>query len=374
MAGAALLAGGLSQASPAGAHDDPGAVRSGVRSTTGSDALLFVPYEGTTAVSWRNGAKSTKTVPATDWTVTGAFSDDSTESAFLYNPGSGPDGLLRTSTAGAGPLALGALQSAPVGGDFRPLVGDFNGDGITDIFWYAAGTAADYLWLFNASGGHTSRTLSVNGTYRPYVAETDYDILPGDDDDYTDDIIWYAPGAGADSIWDFDQTGGHSTRSITLGGNYIAVTGYFGGPTMDGPSKGIIWYDQNGADYLWRFKANGTHTSQALPNQSGDREPIVGYFTDGGGESVLWYRPGSASETLWRFNADGSVAQLESPQVNGTYVSAVGDFNGDGYDDIAWKGSTTATLWNFNGGGYSQQTITGLPAGSLVNVIRSSKK
>ena len=29
----------------------------------------------------------------------------------------------------------------------QPLVGDFNGDGYDDIYWYTSGTGGEHLWL-----------------------------------------------------------------------------------------------------------------------------------------------------------------------------------------------------------------------------------
>ena len=64
-----------------------------------------------------------------------------------------------------------AGSSINVGGTYTPLVGDFDGNGVTDLFWYAPGSAGDYLWLFTSGGGFTQITKSVNGTYQPFVGD-----------------------------------------------------------------------------------------------------------------------------------------------------------------------------------------------------------
>ena len=38
-----------------------------------------------------------------------------------------------------------------VTGTYEPLLGDFNGDGENDIFWYGPGAANDALWYGKAS-------------------------------------------------------------------------------------------------------------------------------------------------------------------------------------------------------------------------------
>jgi hypothetical protein len=73
------------------------------------------------------------------------------------------------------------------GGDrqrtYRPLLGDFNGDGRGDIFWYGPGSAPDVFWYGHADGGFAGRAVTVNGTYQP---------LPGDfNGDRSRDILWY---------------------------------------------------------------------------------------------------------------------------------------------------------------------------------------
>ena len=121
-----------------------------------------------------------------------------------------------------------------VSGTYTPIPGDYDGDGRTDIFWYAPGTATDHLWTATAAGTFTTTTphagqrhlhahprrlrrrrphrhllvrarrrhrpaldrhpagtfttttpQQVNGTYTP---------IPGDfDGDGRTDIHWYAP-------------------------------------------------------------------------------------------------------------------------------------------------------------------------------------
>ena len=67
------------------------------------------------------------------------------------------------------------LGAATVGGSFQPVAGDFDGNGADDVFWYAPGTAQDYLWTFNATGGtYTSTPYSVN--------TSGYDLATGDVD------------------------------------------------------------------------------------------------------------------------------------------------------------------------------------------------
>src|SRR5687767_13551946 len=84
-------------------------------------------------------------------------------------------------------VAADEAFSVTVNGTYKPLVGDFEGDGDDDIFWYAPGTAKEVMWESNGDGTFIGRAAAqVNRTYRPFTGDFDAD---GDDE-----IIWYAPG------------------------------------------------------------------------------------------------------------------------------------------------------------------------------------
>ena len=76
-----------------------------------------------------------------------------------------------------------------------PLVGDYNGDGFSDIHWYHPGEGGT-MWFGTSTMGVFDKGYKnlVTGTYSP--------PLPGDyNGDGFDDIFFYKPGEGGDSIW-----------------------------------------------------------------------------------------------------------------------------------------------------------------------------
>jgi hypothetical protein len=81
------------------------------------------------------------------------------------------------------------------------VVGDFNGDGRDDVFWYGPEAASDTIHYGTATRGQFSfASATVFGSYTP---------LAGDfDGDGRDDILWYGPGDAHDAMWF-----GNSTRS-----------------------------------------------------------------------------------------------------------------------------------------------------------------
>lgn len=345
MATAAMVGGAL--ASPAQA------------STVDSDTLVFVPYNGQTFTLWRNGNVAQQARFTTARSFPGNFDGMPGTDLFLYNPGSGPDGVLHVTPSGSGFTT--AFHSDFVNGTFTPIVGDFDGNAIDDIFWYAPGSAADHLWLYQSDSSHTSVPVSVNGSYRPMAINVD-----GDGDT---DIIWYAPGTAADSIWRFAPGGGHTVKSVSINGDYQLIPGYFGVRPEGSPQRRLLFFAKSGADSIWTFDTSANHTSAPIDNIDGTFKPVVGRFMSTSTDAVLFYRPGTASERFIGFTDGGALEQFEPPTVNGTYDPAVGDFDGNGYEDIAWVTNGKATFWKFNGGGYSQASYNSGTPNTVPRVV-----
>ncbi len=78
-------------------------------------------------------------------------------------------------------------QPRTINGTYRPLVGDFDGDGVDDLLWYAAGRAADSYWYGNSNGSFTNVATTINGTYGPLIGDLDGNGGA--------DVFWYAGGA-----------------------------------------------------------------------------------------------------------------------------------------------------------------------------------
>lgn len=61
-----------------------------------------------------------------------------------------------------------------VGGHYSPIVGDFDGDGAHDIFWYGPGSANDAIWWSNRNRTFTkSSSVNVSGSYTPIAGDFD---------------------------------------------------------------------------------------------------------------------------------------------------------------------------------------------------------
>jgi hypothetical protein len=127
----------------------------------------------------------------------GDFDGDAMTDMFWYAPGARTDWLWRSVST---PEVIAFHRYAhQVLGEYRPFPGDFDGDGIHDILWYSVADelegSVSVIWYFDEDGGHDVKTFMVHGDYSPIVADFDHDECS--------DILWYDSAAadGASPIW-----------------------------------------------------------------------------------------------------------------------------------------------------------------------------
>lgn len=282
---------------------------------------------------------STSPANAADFAdLVGNFTGDDREEQFWYAAGPGEDLLVSFSNGGtSGGNLTAETNDHPVNGTYDPVAGNFDGDAYDEILWYAPGTGADSVWNFTSPTSHQSRPFTINGRYRPVVGDFTGDGI--------DEILWYAPGTAADFVWSFNSSGGYTTSPYTVNGSYQPVAGSFGTNATDD----ILWYAPGTArDYLWDFNPGTTTYVSRQRTINGTFRPIVlDMFADGwGGEDILWYAPGTTPDFVWDFI--GGNYESYPFTVNGSYYSTpAGDFLGDGHDDITWYGDTSGYLWDF---------------------------
>ncbi|NJK31312.1 MAG: hypothetical protein HC927_02230 [Deltaproteobacteria bacterium] len=131
-----------------------------------------------------------------------------------------------------------------------PLLGNFNGDSRSDLFWYRPGPSSDRLWLSISNPAvvlFQSQTFAVDGEYRPFVGDFD--------GDGTDDIFWYRPASeragGPSRIWFFEPEASTAVASFRVEQDYTPFVEDF---DADGCSD-ILWIDTTrpmGQSFFWR--------------------------------------------------------------------------------------------------------------------------
>jgi hypothetical protein len=268
----------------------------------------------------------------------GDFDGDDRDDIAWYGPWDRPDAMW-TGTATGGRFANAPLDQR---GTFVPLAGDFDGDGDGDIYWYQPGpdpkvatqaesgsnfepnARKDELWL-GGRNGWTKRGLSQSWAAAPTVGDFD--------GNGTTDILWAQPGDAPDAIWFFGTNGVPTPRALTIRGYYRPVVGDLDGDGVDD----IFWYGPgSAADSIWWFDTAGGH-SITRPTVNGTQyRPFAGDFDGNGRDDIIWYTPGPGADSRW-VNIDRSGRYTNVAQtIKGIYTPVVGDYDGNGVDDTMW--------------------------------------
>ena len=199
-------------------------------------------------------------------------------------------------------------------------IGDFNGDGRTDLLWRNAATGELVVWLLN--GG----TILQRASYGTVALNSGW--LPIDTRDFNGDgridLLWYHINTGELVVW-------------LLNGGTILQSASYGtvAPSTGWPPVGTGDFNGDGrTNLLWRNAATG--------------------------ELVVWLLNGG---TILQSASYGAVA-LNS----GWTLIGFDDFNGDGQTDLLWYHvfSNAIAPWLLDGTRISQNPSFGnLPPSSV---------
>jgi len=298
--------------------------------------------------------------------VAGDFDGDGFGDIFWYRPGSGPDPIWFGSSNG---WTGRTSTTEQVYGDYQVVAGDFGGDGIDDLLLHRPSQTTDVLWTFDGNGDHAAAT--VPGRLGEEPSRPEVPLVGHFDGDERDDVLWYGPGNDADSIWLARGTSFQST-ALSINGTYRPAVGDFDGNGSDD----VLWGHNAGAQPLWLATgASGPTCSDCFTRTSrtfsGAGSVAVPADVDGDGRTdIVWYGAGSGADALWR--ATGSGAFFESPlSISGTYQPIVREaFN---QDQIVWYSpGGTESQWFYDGGRFVSEAFPQVGAGlvPLVGVHR----
>lgn len=250
------------------------------------------------------------------------------------------------------------IEDRPAG--FYELhVGDFNGDGTDDIFWFGDAADCDTFWYGQGNapqagdidGGGTfarpnvndiidrdasndqtdggdHRSITVPGTGTTVGEQSSPTaVLVGDfDDDGADDLFWYRNGtANNEAIWyglddTYDGTSGVNDTDV-------ASTGAFDRRTCIS------------AGCAGQLQVNGAFDEAVVADFNGDGHADVYFDETGTGSDAVWYGGARIGIT----NGDTFTKTTISQDPTGDRDLLVGDFNGDGYDDLYLTSDDTQT-------------------------------
>lgn len=194
------------------------------------DSIVFTRGEGR-----RPGRFQVAQVSGTYTPVAGDFDRNGVDDIAWYAPADGTVSIWSFDRGGS--YRTSTLTGLPRHAAVR--VGDFDGNRHDDLFAHAGRSTA--VWLRRAAGGWVRMATPVSTTaYVPVVGD-----FTGDG---ASDIAWYRPGGAATTWWDW-QPGRRtwSTRSFpSVWGRYRPIVG-----DLDGDRRDDIWFSDAPGTNVW---------------------------------------------------------------------------------------------------------------------------
>lgn len=276
--------------------------------------------------------------------VSGNFVGGAETDVFVRQPGVLGDSLVAGTTTG-----FVGWRSYAIDGTFTGVVGDYDGNGYDDIYWYAAGPATDWIWL--SDGNDFWQFVGAANSSLQMALVGDYD---GDGDD---DIYWYAPGPVEDDLWAAQAGQFRGLAAPQVWSSYTPVAGDF---TGDGKDE-ILW----GSDPSWLWETFGTGISfsgRPISPAVGSFRAIAGDYDADGDEDVMWYGPGGEGDWIWTAQG-GAFTARQAQAVTDDFTSVVpGDVDGNGADDLVWYASpgTDWVWWSSSGRMFGAQGMSNM--------------
>jgi hypothetical protein len=236
----------------------------------------------------------------------------------------------------------------------RVPVSDFDGDGVGDILWRIDETGENSLWHFGDVGAWHQCLSTIGPCPRPLGRPWTPQAVGDFDGDGTSDLMWRNRTTGVNEVWDriFYP---RSIAGVTSRDWQVVGAGDFDGDDR----SDLLWRNsRTGANAIWK-SANAT-TQQPTQSVSDVRWQVVGVgdFNGDRRSDILWRHSTSGANAIWRsgrFDIQQPVTGVTNLQWK---VAGIGDFNGDGKDDVAWRNASSGAnaIW-LSGNSAAQQAV-----------------
>jgi YVTN family beta-propeller protein len=252
--------------------------------------------------------------------------------------------------------ASGAVAKARVlggGGDWSlATVGDFNGDGVTDLVWRHAPSGGLVLKLMNAAGGELAVSLIGGGGGWSLEATGDYD------GDGRTDLIWREDASGFNVMWLMNGTA--ATTQVVIGGNTdwrLVSTGERFDANGDGTTD-LIWRTAaSGASVLWTMAGSTTLSARVLGGNLSWSIISSGDFDGDGKGDVLW-REAATGGVVMHLLDNGVVRSAALLGGNSEWaIAGALDNDNDGKTDLFWRNAAGIVVRHLMDGGTSRAAM-----------------
>jgi hypothetical protein len=252
---------------------------------------------------------------------------------------------------------------------FSNIKGDFNGDGVTDLFW-SSPKNKNSAWYFESNSGMTKVQR-----YQPDAGITDgwRPLCTGRiDQNSTDDILWINKNTNQMYVWLFDLNG-NVNRMVALGNLYqdekVLACGDFNGDsyvdiyttTTSQNTNRMISFNSEGNNIgsfsnIQNLPLNGTNggwEAAGVVNNNSNKASVI-----------MRNKTNNDSLKIVSFNSNRTIQSektLPKPVSTNSYILTTGDYDGDKIDDIVWRnGDNNLNIWYLNNGGeFASQKVAG---------------
>ena len=298
--------------------------------TAGDSDIVWRNLNGDVAIWNSTGASSTFNSASfgyvsTDWQIVGVGLFNSVPTSF-HDPGypigdgflwwnSSSDQLTTWNAPAGAPESFSNGPTYQVRGAWSVAgVGDFNGDGFSDVLFRSATGGLD-IW----AGG----SVPSAGTFTAQpVMNVSSDWVVQDVGDFNgagkDGILWRNANSGDVTIWDAGAAP-NSFGSVDLGavGSNWSIAGI--GDFVGSGREDILWRSTSGDVAVWAVNASGTgYHSVDLGHVSTDWTiQNVGDYNNDGKADIVWRNTSSGAVTVW----DSTAAPFGFNSVNQGNVS-----------------------------------------------------
>jgi hypothetical protein len=261
-----------------------------------------------------------------------------------------------------GQLLLAQEEEIPDGNpvERRPVKGDFNSDGISDLLWRNFANGENGYWFMNDAqdGGSFAPTekVAIVTQENPNWAISGTADFNGNG---TEDILWRNFETGRNGIWLMNGTQRNAIRNLEAQSNpswYIAGTGDANGDGI----PDLYWRNSStGSNGLWYLNQDfETVAKVSLQTQDSlDWEMVaVDDMNEDNVPDLIWRNQTSGQNGVWLMGGDvgqevTEVLTLDEELNPNWEIRGTGDYNRDGNADLVWRNLANGNngVWLYDG-------------------------